>query len=355
MGLQQTRQNARKTQFACEQKQHQKFAESEKNNLRTTEQNPAVQPVHLSSAALSVIHEIIAKYENELLVRRGYSKHTARAYCQEIVSFLTFLLEQNAGATDQEIFAQLRSTDILDLRSWLAGKSARNQAKATIARSVAGVRSFSAWACKNGIFSTDPALRLKTPKTVSKLPRVLSVAQIRALLAHLQKTATDKNPVSVRNWAIFELLYASGIRVSECCALNVHDLQIGMLHVFGKGGKERVVPFGIPAQRAIDAWLQVRREIANDPQALFVGQHGQRIDPRIVRKELSKATLVANVPNISPHDLRHSAATHMLSGGSDLRSVQEVLGHSSLGTTQRYTHITTERLQAVFQQAHPRA
>lgn len=309
----------------------------------------------ISAQVQDAIAKILQKYENELLVRRGYSTHTVEAYCHEAKSLLQFLLQNTDAVSSEEISANLQNLDILDLRSWLAHDFAKTPANATVARSVAAIRAFTAWAYQHQLILKDPGLRLKTPKVSSKLPHVLSVEQARSLLNLAQLKATNNDPIAIRNWAIFETLYACGIRVSECCDLDVKDLNVDTLRVFGKGGKERIVPFGVPAQRALSAWLKVRRQIAQNSNALFVGVKGRRINPRVVREELKKIAHEAGVPNISPHDLRHSAATHLLEGGSDLRSVQEVLGHSSLGTTQRYTHVTTERLQAVFQQAHPRA
>lgn len=314
----------------------------------------------VSTEAAAVIERIIHDYENELRVRRGYSEHTVKAYCHDARSLLAFCFAQIPEASCGELKQSLRSLDILDLRSWLAANvvesnSGNALAKASVARSVAAIRSFTNWACVNGLLDHDPGLRLKSPKIEHKLPRVLSVEQARVLLDYAKEKASGADPIQIRNWAIFETLYACGIRVSECCGLDVSDLSIDSLRVLGKGGKERVVPFGIPARRALDAWLKVRREISKDSRALFVGEKGGRINPRVVREELRRLCLAAGVPEISPHDLRHSAATHLLAGGSDLRSVQEVLGHSSLGTTQRYTHVTTDRLQAVFKQAHPRA
>lgn len=314
----------------------------------------------VNAEAAALVENIVCNYENELLVRRGYSAHTAQAYCHDARSLLEFCFAQDPTANAQDLTESLRSLDILDLRSWLAAKTAaadsgNSLAKATVARAVAAVRSFTSWGYRSGLLASDPGLRLKSPKVEHKLPRVLSIEQARQLLDYAKAKAAGADPIAVRNWAIFETLYACGIRVSECCGMDVRDLNVDSLRVLGKGSKERVVPFGIPARRALDAWLQERRKIAKDTQALFVGEKGRRIDSRVVRQELRKLCLEAGVPEISPHDLRHSAATHLLSGGSDLRSVQEVLGHSSLGTTQRYTHVSADRLQAVFQQAHPRA
>ena len=286
--------------------------------------------------------ELISQYETELRVRR-LSEHTVRAYVSEAANLLQFI-------------GDYRDLDIYQLRSWLALRQSQGHGRASMARHSAAARSFTAWLQKANYLDTDPGKRLKSPRPDNQLPQVLSAAQAAKLLEYLRQRASEDD-LALRDWAMIELLYASAIRVSELAGLNLE--QIGpdsTLRVVGKGNKERIVPFGRPARQALMEWLAVREKFVRVPtNAVFLGAKGKRIDPRIVRKILSQATAACALPDISPHDLRHSAATHLLAGGADLRGVQEILGHSSLATTQRYTHVNAERLRAAFGQAHPRA
>ncbi len=301
---------------------------------------------------------LLAQYETELAVRRGYSAHTVQGYLYEAQSLLLYLFAP-AGEIEVSVKDQLDTLqylDLRDLRGWLAQLSERGQSRASIARHSAAIRTFTKWLYRNEYIKKDAGLRLKAPKVSNELPSVLTQNQAAQFLNYLQARADSHNPIHIRDWAVFELIYATGIRVSECVGLNLSDLGEGTIRVLGKGNKERIVPMGKPAHQALAAWLACRDEVATtSSEKVFLGQRGKPLDDRVVRSVLSRLTTQAGVPEISPHELRHSAATHLLEGGSDLRTVQEVLGHSSLSTTQRYTHVTAERLRSVFGQAHPRA
>jgi integrase/recombinase XerC len=248
--------------------------------------------------------------------------------------------------------------DLAALRSWLAQGRTRGHSRATTARHAASARSFTAWLRRAGLIPEDVGLRLVSPKAHRTLPDVLAPDQARAAV---ESTAGAEEPVGLRDAVVLELLYASGIRVSELVGLDVDDVDRGrrLLRVLGKGRKERSVPYGLPAEQAIDAWLARGRPAlatSDSGPALLLGARGRRLDPREARRAVHTAVAAApGAPDIGPHGLRHSAATHVLEGGADLRSVQELLGHASLATTQIYTHVTVERLRAVHAQAHPRA
>jgi integrase/recombinase XerC len=257
--------------------------------------------------------------------------------------------------------AGVEDLDLGVLRSWLAGQATRGMARATLARRAAAARAFTAWAHRQGRLATDPGTLLATPRTGRSLPGVLRQDEAGALLDVAGLAADDESPTGLRDLAVLEVLYASGIRVGELCGLDVDDVDRGrrVLRVLGKGSKERTVPVGAPALRAVDRWLADGRVALVTPAsgpALFLGARGRRVDPRTVRRSVH--ALLAHVPgapDLGPHGLRHSAATHLLEGGADLRSVQEMLGHATLATTQIYTHVSVERLKATYDQAHPRA
>ena len=230
------------------------------------------------------------------------------------------------------------------LRNWLAAAVAEGKARSTLARRTASVKAFSTWAVKQGYLRTDEAAKLSSPKVPKHLPKVLDPKEASAAMDNA-KSADELH--LVRDTAMLELLYATGMRVSELTGIDLHDIDSSRqtIRVLGKGNKERIVPFGDAANTALNAWLARREELAKDPDALFVGTRGKRIDQRQVRRVVEAAG------EVSPHALRHSTATHLLEGGADLRVVQELLGHSSLQTTQVYTHVTSERLKKVFNQA----
>ena len=243
------------------------------------------------------------------------------------------------------------------LRRWLADAMSAGKSRATLARRTAAARAFSTWAYRQGYIATDAAARLKAPKVNRPLPTVVKGERAGDLVE--AGTADDAHPAEyLRDRAMLELLYATGIRVGELTGLNLGDVDLarGLAHVTGKGNKQRVVPFGDEAAAAVTEWLEFgRAELAGDTQAMFVGSRGGRIDQRQVRRIVDRAGQRAGVENVSPHTLRHTTATHMLEGGADLRVVQEMLGHTSLQTTQIYTHVSAQRLKRVYDQAHPRA
>jgi integrase/recombinase XerC len=259
----------------------------------------------------------------------------------------------------------LQAVDTHELRTWLGNQHALGAERATLQRRVAALKSFFAWAAHNHLTTSDPAAVLNSPKVDRKLPPTLHTAQVDrfmdALRAAIDQAETaHSQAVARRDLAIVEVLYSTGIRVSELCGLELSgiDRDRGTVQVLGKGNKQRTVPIGGPALRAIDDWITRRGLLAKIAagQAVFVGDRGGRIDPRVVRRIVHHAlTLVPDTPALGPHGLRHAMATHLLEGGADLRSVQEILGHASLATTQLYTHVTSERIRQVFNQAHPRA
>ena len=296
--------------------------------------------------------EVLDAFLRHLALQRGMSPHTVRAYAGDVLDLLTYLGAAGAPA--------LASLDLTDLRGWLAAQQRRGMSRATLARRAAAARAFSRWAHRSGHLPADVGARLRSPRADRHLPTVLGVDDTARLLAAAQERAADDAPLHLRDWAALELLYACGVRISELVGTDVDDLDLAerTVRVLGKGGKERVVPFGVPAARATAAWLERGRPALAGPSsagALLLGARGARLDPRTVREVLHRLTAAAGVHDLAPHGLRHTAATHLLAGGSDLRTVQEVLGHASLATTQRYTHVTPERLRAAYGQAHPRA
>jgi integrase/recombinase XerC len=294
---------------------------------------------------------------------RGFSPHTARSYRSDLLRLAEF-----AGGNGVE---QTDGLSLELLRDWLWEASQAGLAKSTLARRSAVARSFTAWLARQGVVQTDVAARLKAPKADHHLPRVLSREQIDGILASLAITADTGDPAAIRDLAVVELLYASALRVSELVGLDLNSIDLGRLtvRVIGKGSKERVVPFGVPAEKAIVLYLERARpallEAALNSKegggnvggdALFLAHSGKRLGTRTVYGLVS--SLLAEIPGSGPsgpHALRHTAATHLLDGGADLRAVQEMLGHASLGTTQIYTHVSAERLKASYASAHPRA
>ena len=291
-----------------------------------------------------------------LRLSRRMSEHTVDAYLGDLRALLEYL-GLGWDVLPGELSGALTQRRI---RSWLADTLARGGARSTIARHTAAIRNFTAWAVREEILASDPAATLTSPRADQRLPTPLDESDARALVNLARAEALDGSPSQMRTWAILELTYACGLRVSEVCALDVSSLNREALtvRVLGKGNKERVVPYGPPAQEALDHWLvRGRPQLAGDASgsALFLGDRGGRIDPRVVRSMVHKMAAKVGVHDIAPHGLRHSTATHLLQGGADLRAVQEMLGHASLATTQRYTHVDTARLSATYQRAHPRA
>ena len=297
---------------------------------------------------------ILDDYARHLELERGRSEHTRRAYLADLRSLFAFLDERAPGAG-------LSAISLPVLRSWLATQAATGTARTTLARRTSAVKTFTAWATRRGLLADDPAVRLQLPKARRTLPSVLRQDQAIAAMTAADLGAEQGDPLALRDRLIVELLYATGIRVSELCGLDIDDIDTGrrVLRVLGKGNKQRTVPFGRPALAALNAWLSEGRPAlvnADSGPALLVGPRGKRLDPRQARTVVHQTVgAVDGAPDIGPHGLRHSAATHLLEGGADLRIVQELLGHSSLATTQLYTHVTVARLRAVHDQAHPRA
>jgi integrase/recombinase XerC len=300
----------------------------------------------------------LAAFERHLTAERGLSPHTVRAYLGDVAALL--------GHACQEGLGDLAGLDIGLIRAWLAAQHAAGMARATLARRAAASRAFTAFALSRGWMDSDPGPLLATPKAARHLPNVLAQEQIAAVLAAGESApqAAGGPPAAAIAWrdnAIMELLYASGIRVSELCGLDVGDVDDGRrtVRVLGKGSKERVVPIGVPAARAVRQWQDAGRALLATERsgaALYLGARGGRLDPRAARRVVhARIAAAGSVPDAGPHGLRHSAATHLLEGGADLRSVQEILGHASLSSTQIYTHVSVERLLAAYRQAHPRA
>lgn len=296
--------------------------------------------------------ELIAQYEEHLALVRNLSDNSIRGYVSDLQSFLAHIEKLNI-----EEFSQLELTHI---RSWLANLQSTGAARSSMARRIVSIRAFTYWAASQGWIPNDIGANLAIPKPQHHLPEILNVVDAAHVIASLE-TQLAESPTDLhrRDLAMVEILYASGIRVSELCGLNLGDIDTSRntLQVIGKGNKQRVVPLGIPAMKALQQWLSLSRPqlVTNDSSnAVFLGSRGKRIDQRTVREVVYEA-MKAVGSTMGPHGLRHTAATHLLEGGADLRTVQEILGHSSLATTQIYTHVSPERLSQAYKQAHPRA
>lgn len=303
---------------------------------------------------VSLDQDLERSYAEHLRNVRNLSENSIRAYLADLESMLTHV---NAlGVTE---FAEL---NLNHLRSWLANIQIRGGARSSITRRVVSIRAFTYWGAKNGWLPTDIGRDLIAPKPERILPDVLDVTSASELIKYLEQRAGEElSPESKRNLAIVEVLYGTGIRVSELVGLNLNDIDRdrNTISVIGKGNRQRIVPLGIPALRALDDWINNGRTVLKNQHsdsAVFIGSRGKRIDQRVVRDIVYEATqALGKNQRLGPHALRHSAATHLLEGGADLRTVQEILGHSSLSTTQIYTHVTEERLKQAYRQAHPRA
>jgi integrase/recombinase XerC len=341
---------------------------------------PAPQPTTLPGALGSALDAFRRHIEAE----RGLSRHTVRAYVGDVSALFEYAATAGVTAPGE--------LDVGVLRRWLGHQHGSGSSRATLARRAAAARTFTAFACARGLIDADPGPLLGTPKTPRRLPEVLSQDQIAAVLGAAVPTRPRGGPapgghpgqpgaepgrdgvagrdgrlgpaeaaLALRDAAIMELLYATGIRVSELCGLDLGDLdeERRTVRVFGKGGRERTVPVGLPAVLAVRVWTRDGRgalAVPGSGTALFLGARGGRIDPRIARGVVhNRVGAVPGTPDTGPHGLRHAAATHLLEGGADLRSVQEILGHASLTSTQIYTHVSVERLRSAYRQAHPRA
>jgi integrase/recombinase XerC len=297
---------------------------------------------------------LLSSYVRHLRGQRSLAEHTVRAYRADLVNLFTHLSRLGIDSLD--------AVDLRALRSWLAKQHTLGHARATLQRRAAAARMFFAWAHETGQVATDPAASLRSPKITRTLPPTLEAGTAAQMLNDaVAAVAEAGGPIAARDAAVLEVLYATGVRVSELCGLDLADLDRArqVIRVFGKGSKERTVPLGRPALRAVEAWLGKARVLlvtGESGQAMFLGERGKRIDPRVVRRVVHRSLqMTQGAPDLGPHGLRHAMATHLLEGGADLRSVQEMLGHASLATTQIYTHVTNERLRSAFEQAHPRA
>jgi integrase/recombinase XerC len=312
-------------------------------------------------AELQRAHDGFLRY---MALERERSEHTLRAYGSDIGNLYAYAIPR--GATT------LAGLDLTLLRAWLMALQESGLARATLARRSATIRSFLTWAVRENLIATNPAIRLKSPKREQRLPHILQNNQIERIFkpipepqgtpgANAPEPTREQLALADRDKLILELLYATAIRVGELVSLDINDVDLDRrtLRVIGKGNKERTVPFGQPAMNAVDDWLRRARPVLrtdDSGRALLLGRRGKRLDARQARQVVSNAlAALGDTAARGPHSLRHSAATHLLDRGADLRAVQEILGHSSLATTQLYTHVSVERLKESYQRAHPRA
>ena len=292
------------------------------------------------------MNHAIEAFTTYLNRERSLSDNTIRAYVGDLESLSSHL--KALGVED------VSTLNISHLRSWLANQQSKGASRTTLARRATSIKLFTKWANKEGLLPNDVGFNLATPKAHRILPEIIDAKTADIAMQSLDAFAEESGELTaIRNLAMVEMLYASGARVSELCGLNLKDIDYerSTIRVIGKGSKERVIPIGRPAVAALERWLKVRPQLANEKSgdAVFLGARGKRIDQRQVREVVYKTI------ELGPHALRHSAATHLLEGGADLRTVQEILGHASLSTTQIYTHVSAERLHSAFKQAHPRA
>lgn len=281
------------------------------------------------------------------LEARNVSKHTAKAYGSDASELIDFL-EAGSG----------RDLNLEALRDWLWLMSQAGAAKATLARKTSAVRAFTAWLAERGVIETDFGLRLRTPKLGRPLPKVASEGSLEDVFARLKPRAHSAQ--GQQELLIFELLYATGMRVGELAALDIEDFDFSrrLVRVTGKGNKQRMLPFGAPAAETLDLWLREGRrefEVETSGRALLISSRGRRLGVRQIYAVVAQELERTPTGRSGPHTLRHSAATHLLDHGADLRAVQEILGHASLATTQIYTHVSIERLRDGYRRAHPRA
>lgn len=300
----------------------------------------------------SILGEQVGKFIAHLESGRGLSANTCKAYRSDLADFM--------AVVDPDCQLEPANIDLDMIREWLFQLSERGLSKASLARKSASIKAFTAWLHRTGQIEVDPGPKLRSPKASRTLPKVVSRQTLGDIFENLDALATAENPTGIRDLVVIELLYASGIRVSELVGLNTEDIDFGrkLLLVTGKGSKQRMVPYGQPAAEALDRWLRVGRpqfETESSKSALLLTSRGQRVGVRQVYSLVAKLLEGTPTGAAGPHTLRHSAATHLLDGGADLRAVQELLGHSSLGTTQIYTHVSVERLREGYKNAHPRA
>lgn len=350
------------------------MGETAEKGLKYVGRLPSAYPGRVSST--SELAEVVSGYADHLR-SRDVSAHTARAYTSDVTDFLDHAVHSTAvRQPDERTDMDIEAIELADLRSWLIALDDAGAAKSTVARKIAAVRSFFAYCVNHHGLKNNPAARLRTPKKDARLPTVLKPQQAAGLISAAERpqsggtaegnaaTGGEADPLDaakrVRDAAILEMLYATAVRVSELTGLDRADVdhRTSMITVLGKGNKERRVPFGAPAQKALDDWLKARELFAgsNSADALFLGVRGGRIGARQVRELVHRyGAEDPSAPDIGPHGLRHSAATHMLDRGADLRQIQELLGHSTMSSTQIYTHVSMQRLQETYRRAHPRA
>lgn len=314
---------------------------------------PVPTGVHSNKGEASGFDDALDRYRLYLTAERNRSVHTVRAYVTDLE--LLFAFAQGQG------IHRLDKLELRHFRAWLGSLDASGIARSTIARRAATARTFMEWAVREELIGANPSLRLRAPKREKSLPHLVSSGQLETIFASLTEAVAEGDAASLQLRAMVEMLYGTGVRVGELVGLDIDDLDTERrtLRVLGKGDKERTVPFGIPASHALDDWLRRGRPAfvtsASGP-AVFLGRRGGRIDQRTVRAGVQKLlAALGDTAASGPHALRHSAATHLLDGGANLRAVQEILGHSSLATTQLYTHVSVDRLRRSYEQAHPRA
>jgi len=302
------------------------------------------------------LRALIARYLEHLEYERVVSSHTLRAYGSDLERFIQFLARDFFDKGIDEIHPQ--DIDPLAVRSFIASLAKNGVGKRSQARCLSALRGLFRFACREGTLASNPAASVRSPKQPTRLPRHLRPGEVETLL----DAARGDDPLSHRDLALLELLYASGLRVGELTGLDWDDLDLEArtVRVLGKGGKERMVPFGRPAavalQEWLDSWEEVRGSSSGTEAPVFLNYRGGRLSSRSVRRILDRhVNSAALAAGVHPHTLRHTFATHLLEGGADLRTIQELLGHSSLSTTQRYTHVDIERLLQVYRQSHPRA
>lgn len=301
--------------------------------------------------------KLIERYVNYLRYERNASPHTIRNYRSDLLQFHSYLSKEAAGAP-----VPVSSIDVMRIRGFLAFLFAHEKKKSSIARKLAAVRAFFKFLSKEHLMATNPALTVSTPKLEKTLPRIMTEEEMNGFLDQVSQAAKDGNPALLRDRAILELLYASGLRVSELVGIDLRAVNMGdgIVLVLGKGRKERIVPFGSKAKQAIAEYLPAREKVLRERKtgssALFLNARGRRLSARSVDR-LVKSYVRTMGPNIkvSPHSLRHAFASHLLTEGADLRAIQEMLGHKSLATTQKYTQVSIKHLMDVYDKTHPKA
>ena len=301
---------------------------------------------------LATYESALERFRTNLEAGRGYSAHTVKGYVTDLIDLVDFLEVQGIPSPSE--------IDLEALRAWLYTLSERGMAKSSMARKTASVRSFTAWLFEQGELTQDPGLRLRTSKANKSLPKVATREAMAEIFEVLEAKAGEGEPTAIRDLLVVELLYATGARVSELAGLNLSDIDENrrLIRVVGKGNKQRMIPYGIPAETALKNWLERGRPTLVSPKTSFellINSQGKRLGTRQIYEVVANALSGTAIGAAGPHALRHTAATHLLDGGADLRAVQELLGHASLGTTQIYTHVSIERLKEGYTSAHPRA